>query len=178
MLLKLFRSTDALWKILLGSVVAMSLAPAVQAQQVNQSDVTGPNLSDMTGPNLSDVTGSNPSDNIGILGEEIFRTINGDFVTFSEFFEDFLNTYAEEFGLLPDDSLAEKLRKVSQACSSEDVEGGTRRFARTPAPGGSGIQPPSVACAQFNQLVQSARRSIADYRQVRNGTNAVKRRIW
>ncbi|MEM9805475.1 MAG: hypothetical protein AAF959_09345 [Cyanobacteria bacterium P01_D01_bin.56] len=172
LLLKLLRSTDYLWKMLLGSMVAIALVPAVAHAQNNQSDVTGPNLSDVTGPNLSDVTGPNQSDNTGILGEEIFQTAGGDFVTFGEFFQDFFDTYGDEFGLDPDDSLKEKLKKVSLACSNEDV--GTRRFARNPGPSAQ----PSMACSQFSQLVEGARESIASYRQARNNSTPVNRRIW
>ena len=173
LLLNLFRSTDYLWKMLLGSVVAIAFVPAVALAQNNQSDITGPNLSDVTGPNLSDVTGPNQSDNTGILGEEIFQTTTGEFVTLGEFFQDFFDTYGEEFGLDPNASLEDNLRTVSLACSSEQT--GIRRFARTP---GSSARPISTACAQFSELVQAARQSLANHRQARDGASPVKRRVW
>ncbi|MBT9312481.1 hypothetical protein [Leptothoe kymatousa] len=174
-LLKLFRSTDNLWKLLLGSVVA--IAPAfvpVVAHAQNQSDVTGPNMSDITGTNQSDNTGTNQSDNTGILGEAIFRGVNGDLVTFVDYFQNFFDTYGEELDLDPEDDLQANLNKARQACASEST-GGVRRFSRTPGPS---VPPVSAACNEFNQLVAEAREVVAEYRQARGGATPINQRVW
>lgn len=157
------------WKLMLVSVVAIALPLPAIAQ--NQSDVTGPNLSDVTGPNLSDVTGPNQSDITGIVNEEIFETAAGDFVNLADFFQNFFDTYGEELGLDPDASLAANLRRVNQVCSAE--KGGTRRFARTP---GSSVQPVSMACTEFSQLVQSAKQSLEKYKLLQ--PQSADGRVW
>ncbi|ESA38918.1 hypothetical protein N836_29905 [Leptolyngbya sp. Heron Island J] len=169
-------STSPCWKMTLASVVAIATLwqPAAGLAQTNQSDVTGPNLSDVTGPNLSDVTGPNQSDNTGIDGEQTFRNSNGDFVSLSEFFEDFFDTYGEELGIDPNASLADKLRQAVRGCSAEST-GGTRRFARNP---GDSAPPVSLACEEFNRLVQSARQSLDEYPQSRPQANTVEQRLW
>ena len=174
-MLLLSKSTGTLRTMILGSVVAIAplLIPSVGWAQ-NQSDVTGPNLSDVTGPNLSDNTGTNQSDNTGLLGEEIFRNANGDFVSLSNFFQDFFDTYGEEFGLDPDASLADNLQRVNQACSDQ-LNGNIRRFSRTPGSGGPSISP---ACTEFSRLIQSAKKSINDYKQAGQPASAVEQRLW
>ncbi|MEM6253243.1 MAG: hypothetical protein AAF821_09995 [Cyanobacteria bacterium P01_D01_bin.156] len=142
----------------MGSVVMLTLFPTVALSQNNQSDVTGPNLSDVTGPNLSDVTGPNQSDNTGILREEIFQTSTGDFVTLGEFFQDFFETYGEEFALDSSGSLEESLREVGRACSND--------------------QPNSTACIEFSDLVQVARLSLENYRRTANESLPANRRVW
>lgn len=182
-MLLLSQSTGLLRTIILGSVVAIAplLIPSVGLAQ-NQSDVTGPNLSDVTGPNLSDVTGpnlsdntgTNQSDNSGLLGEEIFRDANGDFVSLADFFQDFFDTYGEEFGLDPDASLADNLQRVNQTCSDQ-LNGNIRRFARNPGSGGPSISP---ACTEFSRLIQSAKKSINDYKQASQPASPVEQRLW
>lgn len=175
LLLRRATSTSPLWKIALAGVVAIATTciPSVGFAQ-NQSDVTGPNLSDITGPNLSDGTGTNQSDNTGIDGEQIFRNDNGDFVSLSELFEDFFETYGDELAIDPDASLAEKLRQAVRGCSAQN-NAGTRRFSRTP---GTNAQPISLACEEFSRLVQSARQSLNENQQSRPQADAVERRLW
>ena len=169
-------STSPLWKITIASVAAIATLwqPVAGFAQTNQSDVTGPNLSDVTGPNLSDVTGPNQSDITGIDGEQIFRNSNGDFVSLTELFEDFFDTYGEELGIDPNANLADRLRQAVRGCSAESA-GGTRRFARNP---GDGVPPVSLACEEFNTLVQSARQSLAEYQQSGSQTSTVNQRLW
>ena len=159
-------STSILWRVLLAITTVVSVAiPRVGLAQLNQSDVTAPNLSDITGPNLSDVTGPNQ--------EQVFRNANGDFVSLSEFFEDFFDTYGEELGIDKDASLADKLRQANQACSSQI--GGTRRFARTP---GANIRPVSLACEEFGNLIQSAKQSLDTFKQSQTQSSPADRRLW
>ncbi len=173
LLLRRPTSTSPLWKIALATAIATTCIPSVGFAQ-NQSDVTGPNLSDVTGPNLSDVTGPNQSDNTGIDGDQIFRNGNGDFVSLSELFEDFFDTYGNELEIDPDASLADKLRQAVRGCSAES-SAGTRRFARTP---GTDTQPISLACEEFSRLVQSAQQSLDEHQQSRPQANTVERRLW
>ena len=92
---------------------------------------------------------------------------------FPEFFQDFFDTYGDEFDLDPDASLADNLRRVSQVCN--DQTGSIRRFSRTP---GTGIQPVSQACTEFSQLIMLAKQSLDRYKQARQNTSPADRRLW
>lgn len=163
--------TNGLWKLVMGSVVAIApfLFPANGLAQ-NQSDVTGPNLSDVTGPNLSDITGPNQSDSTGVLIEPIFEGSDGELLSLAELFEDFFEEFGDELGIDPDASLIDKLRQANRACA----DAGTRRFARTP---GSDTAP-SLACTEFFRLIQLAQESLDQYNQSRGQTPSAPQRIW
>ena len=153
------------------------LPESIDGLPVDEPIPTPPTDSGTTPPTDSGTTPTtNPdptsTNNTPVPSDPIFTDVDGNAATLGQSLDSFFGRFGEDLGIASTTELRAKVAQAQAACATQPNDG-TRRFALNPR-----TPQFNQACEEFNQLIQSIREDLNQWRRDNMPTNAVQRRLW